>query len=62
MLTGTVHAIKGFFMQQADETMPFGNALHSFHCQLVVIGSNIGRGENRGKLMLAGGDFIMLGF
>ena len=52
---------KGFFVQQTDHAVLAGDLLQQLHGQLVVVGGNIGGRENRRKLMLRGGDLIVLG-
>ena len=52
VLAGAVDAGKWLFMQQAYQTVLLGGFLHNLHCQLVVIGCNIGGGEDWRQLML----------
>ena len=42
--------------------MTQSNAFHEFHHQLVVVGSNVGGGEDRSQLVLSRSYFVMLGF
>ena len=48
-------------MQQAHEIVALGNLLHHLHGQLVVVGGNVGGGEDGSQLVLGGSDFIVLG-
>ncbi|MPM33496.1 hypothetical protein SDC9_80072 [bioreactor metagenome] len=61
VLAAAVNAGKGLFVQQADQTVLFGYALHNLHGQLVVIRGDIGRRKDRGQLVLRGRNFVMLG-
>ena len=61
VLAGAVDARKGLFVQQTDHAVLAGDLLQQLHGQLVVVGGNIGGRENRRKLMLRGGDLIVLG-
>ena len=61
MLAAAVHARKGLFVQQAHEAVPAGEFLHDFHCELVVIRRDVGHGEDRRQLVLAGRDLVVLG-
>ena len=61
MLAGAVHAGKGLFMQEADKSVTQCDLLHDLHRKLVVVGCNIGRVIDRGKLMLGRCDLIVLG-
>ena len=61
MFTGAVDTGKGLFVQQAHKSVLFGNFLHHFHRQLVVIRRDVGGGEDRRHFVLCGGNFIVLG-
>ena len=61
MLAGAVDARKRLLVQQAHQTVALGNFLHHFHRQLIVVGCDGGDGKNRGKFVLRGGNFIVLG-
>ncbi len=61
VLAAAVYAIKGFFMQQANQAMTQSNTLHEFHHQLVVVRSNVGGAENRSQLVLCRSNLVMLG-
>ena len=61
VLSGAIDPCKRLFMEQADKVVPFGNPLHQFHGQLVVVRSDIGRGEDRRQLVLRGRNLVVLG-
>ena len=61
VLTGTVDAGKGLFMQKADQIVSGGDLLHDRHDQLVVIARGVGIGIDGRHFMLAGSAFIVLG-
>ena len=61
VLAAAVDAGKGLFVQQADKTVLAGDLLHYLHRQLVVVGGDIGGGEDRRQLVLAGRDLVVLG-
>ena len=52
---------KGFSCSRHTRPWRWRNLLHHFHGQLVVVGCDVGDGENRGKLVLCGGNFVVLG-
>ena len=60
MLAAAVDAREGFFMQQADHSVTLGDLLHQLHRQLVVVGRKVRRGEDGGKFVLRGSDFVVL--
>ena len=60
MLAASVNTCKRFFMKQTYKTVLYGNLLHNLHCNLVVVGGNIGSCINGCKLMLSGSNLIML--
>ena len=62
VLSGAVHACKGLFVQQARQTVPRRHHLHDLHRQLVVVRGDVPLGEDRGKLVLCGGGFVVLRF
>ena len=62
MLSGAVNALERLFVQQANEVMLRSTLLHNFHNQLIRVAGAVCAGINRSKLMLAGSDFIVLGF
>ncbi len=62
VLAGAVNARKGLFVQQAYKSVTGRYLLHNFHCQLVVVGCDIGRCVYRRKLVLSGSNLVMLGF
>ncbi len=49
-------------MQQTNKAVFESDFLHQLHCQLIVIGGNIGSREDRSQFMLSGSYFVMLGF
>ena len=61
VLAGTVNALERLFVLQADQAVLIGNLLHHFHGQKVVVDGNVGGIVNGGELMLAGGNFVVLG-
>ena len=61
VLAAAVDAGKRLLVQQADHTVLFGDLLHNLHRQLIVVGGDVGRGENRRHLMLCGRNFVVLG-
>ena len=62
MLTAAVYAFKGFFVQQANQTMLGSQLFHQFHGQQVVVNRHVAAVENGSKLVLAGSNFVVLGF
>ena len=62
MLTAAINASKGFLVQQAYQSVTQGNALHKFHCQLIMIRSYVSSSKNRCQLMLGRSNFVMLRF
>ena len=61
VLAGAVHTGERLFMQQAYHAVPVRHALHALHDELVVVGGDVHRGIDAGKLMLCGGDLVVLG-
>ena len=61
VLAGAVDAGKGLFVQQADQTVAQGDLSHRLHHQLVVVGGDVGGGEDRGHFILGRGHFVVLG-
>ena len=62
MLSASVDARKGLFVEKADKAVFCGNLLHNFHSQLVMVCRHIGCRVNRRKLMLCGRNFVVFGF
>ena len=62
MLTAAINASKGFLVQQAYQSVTQGDALHKFHCQLIMIRSYVSSSKNRCQLMLGRSNFVMLRF
>ena len=60
VLARAVDAVERLFMQQTDQTVPRRDLLHDLHGELVVVGGDVGRGVNRGQLVLRRGDLIVL--
>ena len=60
VLAAAVDTRKGLFMQQADHVVLAGDLLHQLHCQLVVIGGDVGGREDWSKLVLPGSDLVVL--
>ena len=46
VLTAAVYAGKRFFMQKTNKPVLCRDLLHYFHCDLVVVGSNVSCGKN----------------
>ena len=61
VLAASVHAVKGLLVEQADHAMLARGLAHQLHHQLVVIACDVRRGENRGELVLGGGNLVVLG-
>ena len=61
VLAAAVHAFKGLFMLQADQTVLGGDLLHHLHGQQVVVDGHVGGIVDGGQLMLAGGYLVVLG-
>ena len=62
MLSASVHSVKRLFVKQTDKTVTKSGLFHNFHCELIMVGGDIGRRIYRGKLVLRGGNLVMLGF
>ena len=60
MFAGAIDACERLFMQQTDHAVLARDLLHEFHRQLVVVGGDIGGGEDRRKFMLRRGDLVVL--
>ena len=61
VLAGAVHALEGLFIQQADEAVLLGGLLHDIHDELVVVGGDVRRVVDAGKLVLGGRGLVVLG-
>ena len=61
VLARAVDAVEGLFVQQADHVVVRGDLLHDLHGELVVVGRDVRRGEDRGELVLRRGDLVVLG-
>ena len=61
MLTGTVDASEWLLMKQALEAVLSSCSLHDLHCELVVVGRDVGGGEHRRHLVLARCYLVVLG-
>ena len=59
VLTGAIDTCKRLFMQQANQTVLQCNLFHDFHCQFVLVGRNVGGGENRSHFVLCRSYFIV---
>ena len=46
-------------MQKTNEPVAAGHLSHQLHCELVVIGGDIGGGKDGSKLVLSGGDLVV---
>jgi hypothetical protein len=62
VLTGTVDARKGLFVQQTDKAVLFGGVLQHRHDQLLVVAGDVSRFKEGGDFKLAGGHFVVAGF
>ena len=60
MLAGTINALIGFFMQEANQTVTLRHALHIIHDQQVLVDSQVGGAEDGGEFVLCGCRLIML--
>ncbi len=58
---GAVHAFKGFFMEQAGQSVTPRHLFHSLHHKLVMVNRNIGGLINCRQLVLRRRDLVMLG-
>ena len=61
VLAGAVHAGEGLFVQKALHAVLAGDAAHQLHRELVVVGGDVHGAEHRRKLVLTGGDLVVLG-
>ena len=61
MLAAAVHAFKGLFVLQADQTVLGGDLAHHLHGQQVVVDGYVGGIEDGSKLVLAGSNLVVLG-
>ncbi len=62
VLAAAVDAFERLLVQEADHIVFLRNFLHQVHCEMVVVNSDICRGENRRQLVLRGSNFVMLCF
>ena len=62
MLAASIDAGKGFLVEQAGEAVALRHLLHHFHGELVVVGGDIGGGEDGGKLVLGRSNLVVLSF
>ena len=60
MLAAAVDAGKGLFLEQAHQTVLGGHLLHDLHGQLILVGGDVGGGENGRQLVLGGSHFVVL--
>ena len=61
VLAAAVDAGEGLFVQQAHHAVLAGDLLHQLHGDLVVIGGDVGDGEDGRELVLGGGGLVVLG-
>ncbi len=61
MFAAAVDPVEGLLMQEAHKPVPVGHLAHHLHDELVVVGGDIGRGVDRGQLILCGSDLVVLG-
>ena len=62
MLAGTVDALEGLFMLQANQAMMGCIEAHLFHREQVFVDCAVRVGEQRSKLVLCRGNLVVLGF
>ena len=60
VLAGAVDTRERLLVQQADEAVALRHVLHHFHGELVVVGGDVGRREDRRELMLCRRDLVVL--
>ena len=61
VLAGAVDAGEGLLVQQADQPVAAGDALHHLHRQLLVVGADVRVLEDRRDLVLVRGDLVVAG-
>ena len=61
MLARAVHSVERLLVQQAHKTVARRDLFHDLHGELVVVGGDARAGEDGRKLVLRGGDLVMLG-
>jgi hypothetical protein len=62
MLTRAVNPLKGLFVEEAYEAVLGGYVAEHLHGQLIVVGGDVGGGENGSKLVLCGCRLVVLCF
>ena len=60
MLAAAVYACERLFMEQADKSVLCRNLFHYFHCELVVVGCDVGGCKYGSKLVLSRRYFVVL--
>jgi len=61
VLARAVDAGKRLLVEQAGEPVALGDLLEHFHGQLVVVGCDVGGGEDRREFVLCGRNLVVLG-
>ena len=61
VLAGAIDALERLLVQQAGKAVLLSDRAHDLHGQLVVVGSDIGGGEDRSHLVLARCNLVVLG-
>ena len=61
VLAAAVHAGEGLLVKKANQTVALSGFLHDLHGQLVVVGRDVGGGEDRRELVLRRSDLVVLG-
>ena len=61
VLARAVDALEGLLVLQAHQAVVAGDDLHELHDEQVMVDGDVGLLEHGGKLVLAGGDLVVLG-
>ena len=61
VLAAAVDTVEGLLVEQAHQAVALGHLAHHLHGQLVVIGGDVGGGEDGGHFVLGGGNLVVLG-
>jgi hypothetical protein len=61
VLAAAVDAVEGLLVEQAHQAVALGHLAHHLHGQLVVVGGDVGGGEDGGHFVLGGGNLVVLG-
>ena len=60
VLTRTVDSCERLLMEQANQIVLKGDLLHKLHCELVLVGCQVSRCEDRSIFVLCGSDLVVL--